>query len=49
MSRKALWLLPASVAAVVASQWRDIVRYIKIRQMSRGVPDRDADSGAPPS
>ncbi|HLK76572.1 MAG TPA: hypothetical protein VKU77_23400 [Streptosporangiaceae bacterium] len=36
MTRKALWLLPASVAAVVASQWRDIVRYVKILQMSRG-------------
>ena len=49
MTRKALWLLPASVAAVVASQWRDIARYVKIRQMSRGGPDRNADSGAPPS
>jgi hypothetical protein len=49
MSRKALWLLPASVAAVVASQWRDIVRYVKIRQMSRGGPDRNHDSGAPAS
>ncbi len=38
MTRKALWLLPVSVAAVVASQWRDIVRYIKIQQMSRGAP-----------
>jgi hypothetical protein len=45
MTRKALWLLPASVAAVVASQWRDIARYVKIRQMSSGGPDRDADSG----
>ena len=36
MTRKALWLLPATVAAVVASQWRDIVRYVKIQQMSRG-------------
>ena len=45
MTRKAFWLLPASVAAVVASQWRDIARYIKIRQMSRGGPDRNADSG----
>ncbi|MGH3205884.1 MAG: hypothetical protein ACRDOA_21435 [Streptosporangiaceae bacterium] len=45
MTRKALWLLPASVAAVVASQWRDIVRYVKIRQMSRGGPDRTSDSG----
>jgi hypothetical protein len=49
MTRKALWLLPASVAAVAASQWRDIARYIKIRQMSRGGPDRNTDSGAPPS
>ena len=38
MTRKALWPLPASVAAVVASQWRDIVRYVKIQQMSRGTP-----------
>jgi hypothetical protein len=49
MTRKALWLLPASVAAVVASQWRDIARYIKIQQMSRGGPDRNTDPGAPPS
>ncbi|HJY73199.1 MAG TPA: hypothetical protein VJ347_15585 [Streptosporangiaceae bacterium] len=49
MTRKALWLLPASVAAAVASQWRDIARYVKIRQMSSGGPDRNADSGAPPS
>jgi hypothetical protein len=46
ITRKALWLLPASVAAVVASQWRDIARYVKIRQMSRGGPDRNSDSGA---
>ncbi|MGH3150381.1 MAG: hypothetical protein ACRDOB_06595 [Streptosporangiaceae bacterium] len=45
MSKKALWLLPASVAAVVASQWRDIARYVKIRQMSSGGPDANADSG----
>lgn len=50
MTRKALWLLPATVAAVVASQWRDIVRYIKIQQMSRGTtppppaaPDESSD------
>jgi hypothetical protein len=49
MSRKALWLLPAAVVAVVASQWRDIVRYVKIRQMSHGGPDRNRDSGAAPS
>jgi len=37
MARKALrWLLPAAVAAVVASQWRDIARYLKIEQMSSG-------------
>jgi hypothetical protein len=35
-----------SVAAVVVSQWRDIARYVKIRQMSRGGPDRNRDSGA---
>jgi hypothetical protein len=45
MTRKALWLLPVSVAAVVASQWRDIARYVKILQMSRGGPDRTSDSG----
>ena len=37
MARKALRvLLPASVAVLVASQWREISRYIKISQMSRG-------------
>jgi hypothetical protein len=37
MARKALrWLLPVSLAAVVASQWRDIARYLKIEQMSFG-------------
>ena len=36
MARKALWLLPASLAAIVASQWRDIARYLKIEQMSSG-------------
>jgi len=46
MTRKALWLLPASVAVLVASQWRDIARYVKIRQMSQGGPDRNRDSGA---
>ena len=49
MTRKALWLIPASVAAVVASQSRDIARYVAIRQMSRGGPDRNSDSGAAPS
>ena len=36
MARKSLLLLPASVVALVASQWREIGRYIKIQQMSRG-------------
>jgi hypothetical protein len=37
MARKALrLLLPASIAAVAASQWREITRYLKITQMSRG-------------
>jgi hypothetical protein len=36
MTRKALWLLPASLVAVVASQWKDIARYVKIYQMSSG-------------
>jgi hypothetical protein len=37
MARKALRvLLPASVAVLVASQWREIARYLKISQMSWG-------------
>lgn len=37
MARKALRvLLPASVAVLVASQWREIARLLKISQMSRG-------------
>ena len=36
MARKALLLLSASVAVLAASQWREISRYIKISQMSRG-------------
>ena len=37
MARKALLvLLPASVAVLVASQWREIGRYLKISNMSRG-------------
>jgi hypothetical protein len=38
MTRKALWLLPASLVAVVASQWKDIARYVKIQRMSGGAP-----------
>jgi hypothetical protein len=36
MTRKALWLLPASLAVFVASQWRDIARYLKLERMSTG-------------
>jgi len=37
MARKGLLLLvPVSVAAVVASQWREINRYLKVAQMSSG-------------
>jgi hypothetical protein len=37
MARKVLRvLLPAFVAGLLASQWREIVRYLKISQMSRG-------------
>jgi hypothetical protein len=37
MARKALYLLlPALAAAVAASQWRDIARYLKIELMSYG-------------
>jgi len=46
MTRKALWLLPASLAAVVASQWKDIARFVKIHQMSSGAPPAPS---APPS
>ena len=37
MARKTLGvLLPTSVAILIASQWREIARYVKISQMSRG-------------
>ncbi|HTQ90752.1 MAG TPA: hypothetical protein VMK84_14810 [Streptosporangiaceae bacterium] len=37
MARKTLRvLLPAAVAVLIASQWREIARYVKISQMSRG-------------
>jgi hypothetical protein len=45
MTRKALWLLPAALIAVVASQWRDIARYVKIQQMSRGGPPAPPAAG----
>ena len=36
MARKALSVLLASVAVLAASQWREISRYLKIKQMSQG-------------
>lgn len=37
VARKALWLVvPAVAGALVARQWHDIVRYLKIKQMSVG-------------
>jgi hypothetical protein len=42
MTRKALWLLPASLVAVAASQWKDIARYVKIYQMSSSAPPASA-------
>ena len=37
MARKAaLLLVPALFAALVGSQWQDIMRYVKIRRMSMG-------------
>lgn len=40
MVRKALGLLlPAAIGALVASQYKEIGRYLKIRQMSSGSGD----------
>ena len=36
MGRKALLLLVPAVALAVASQWRELSRYIKLEQMSSG-------------
>ncbi len=37
MIRKTLgWLGPALLIALVFTQWRDIIRYLKIKQMSLG-------------
>ena len=37
MVRKAvLLLIPLAAAGIAASQWQDITRYLKIKQMSRG-------------
>ncbi len=39
MARKALLLLVPAVALAVASQWRELSRYIKLEQMSSGGGD----------
>ena len=40
MVRKALGLLvPAAAGALVASQWKEIARYLKLQQMSSGSGD----------
>jgi hypothetical protein len=37
MARKAVWLLiPTALGAMTASVWPDLMRYVKIRQMSYG-------------
>jgi len=37
VTRKALLLLiPLTAAGIIASQWQDITRYLKIKQMSLG-------------
>lgn len=55
MARKALLLLlPASVAVAVASQWRELTRYVKMERMSSGaghpesVPVEGAHAYQPP-
>jgi hypothetical protein len=48
MTRKALWVLAASLAALVASQWKDIARYLKILQMSSGPGPGTPQPAAPP-
>jgi hypothetical protein len=49
MTRKALWLLAASLAVLVATQWKDIARYLKIVQMSSGPgPGAPQPAAAPP-
>ena len=37
MIRKALWfMIILTAAGTIASQWQDIIRYLKIKQMSAG-------------
>jgi hypothetical protein len=48
--RKALWfLIPAALGALIASQWQDAARYMKIKQMSygQGHPENVPASGRP--
>ena len=41
MIRKALWLVvPAALGAVLAAQWPDVQRYVKIKQMGMGAGGR---------
>jgi hypothetical protein len=34
--KAALLMIPLAAAGLAASQWRDITRYLKIKQMSMG-------------
>jgi hypothetical protein len=36
MKKVLLFLIPAGLAALIAGQWQDIARYIKIKQISSG-------------
>jgi hypothetical protein len=36
MKKVLLFLIPAGLAALIAGQWQDITRYIKIKQISSG-------------
>ncbi len=37
MFGKAVWLAAVVLGALAASQWQDIIRYTKIKQMSSGM------------
>jgi len=37
MMRKVFgFMVPAALGLIIASQWQDLVRYLKIRQLSQG-------------
>jgi hypothetical protein len=36
MIRKGVWLVAVALGALAVSQWQDIIRYTKIKQMSAG-------------